>query len=257
MPIWAGVGHALGVGDVALPTGQGAEACVDALVQGTTDIGEDWAVPRWHSAPVGVVRRHSIEYESGAPEHVRATEHDSADTAQQQRAETHQTRFEARVAGHLPRPRPQPERYTRKRFLLSVTSRLISLAQNTSAALSHDLVIEGDQAANRNISASFSLEGENDCPLDQFCVSRSPIDDATNPINRTPGRPHDPRLNRDTSSSSCVPFDEHSTIQAAGRWEDVLPTERLTAVWFVPVLIAPASCVVVIITDTGFKLIFR
>jgi hypothetical protein len=37
----------------------------------------------------------------------------------------------------------------------------------------------------------------------------------------------------------------------------VLPTERLTAVWFVPVLIALASCVVVIITDIGFKLIFR
>jgi hypothetical protein len=60
-----------------------------------------------------------------------------------------------------------------------------------------------------------------------------------------------------TSSSGCVPFHEQSTIQAAGPWEDVLPTERLTTVWFVPVLIVLASCIVVIITDIGLKLIFR
>lgn len=60
-----------------------------------------------------------------------------------------------------------------------------------------------------------------------------------------------------TSSSSCVPLGEHSTIQAAGPWEDVAPNERLTSVWFVPVLIALASCVVVILADIGFRMIFR
>lgn len=57
-------------------------------------------------------------------------------------------------------------------------------------------------------------------------------------------------------SDGCVPQGRWA-FEAAGGWEDVLGTERETAVWFVPVLIVLVGIGVALITDITLKLLPR
>lgn len=55
-------------------------------------------------------------------------------------------------------------------------------------------------------------------------------------------------------TDGCVP-QGRSAFRVAGSWEDVLPSERMTTVWFVPALIVLGSCVLVLSTDIVLKLL--
>ena len=57
-------------------------------------------------------------------------------------------------------------------------------------------------------------------------------------------------------SDGCVPQGRWA-FQAAGGWEDVLGTERETAVWFVPVLIVLVGLGIALTTDITLKLLPR
>lgn len=57
-------------------------------------------------------------------------------------------------------------------------------------------------------------------------------------------------------TDGCVP-QGRSAFRVAGLWEDVLPNERMTTVWFVPALIVLGSCVIVLATDIVLKLLFK
>ena len=65
-----------------------------------------------------------------------------------------------------------------------------------------------------------------------------------------------------TVAVKFVPIDgcqpqQQTVLVGAGLWEDVLPSERMTTVWFVPALFILASCAVVISTGIIFKLLLR
>ena len=57
-------------------------------------------------------------------------------------------------------------------------------------------------------------------------------------------------------TDGCVP-QGRSAFRVAGLWEDVLPSERMTTVWFVPALIVLGSCAIVLSTDIVLKLLFK
>lgn len=54
----------------------------------------------------------------------------------------------------------------------------------------------------------------------------------------------------------CEP-QQGTAVQGVGLWEDVLPSERTTAVWFVPAIAILASCAVVISTNIILKLLLQ
>ena len=57
-------------------------------------------------------------------------------------------------------------------------------------------------------------------------------------------------------TDGCVP-QGRSAFRMTGSWEDVLPSERMTTVWFIPALILLGSCAIVLSTDIVLKLLFK
>lgn len=158
----------------ALSARESAEACVDAGVERIADIGKDRTYPRRNLSTIGVVGRQSVEHELRATQNISGAEHDASNAAQKQRTKAHQTRLEAGVASHLPRPRPQRNRYSSKRFLFGMAARLITVAQNTCASLCHTAVFESDDATDRDIPTCLSFECELDPSFDEAHVQAGP-----------------------------------------------------------------------------------
>ena len=56
--------------------------------------------------------------------------------------------------------------------------------------------------------------------------------------------------------AGCEP-QQRTVFEGIGPWEDVLPSERMTTVWFVPALFVLASCALVISTGIFLKLLLQ
>ena len=57
-------------------------------------------------------------------------------------------------------------------------------------------------------------------------------------------------------TDGCVPS-QRTAFQEVGLWEDVLPSERMTTVWFVPALVILASSAIVLSTGIILKLLLQ
>lgn len=57
-------------------------------------------------------------------------------------------------------------------------------------------------------------------------------------------------------TDGCGPH-RGTAFRATGSWEDVLPSERMTAVWFVPALFVLISGAIILTTDIVLKLLSR
>lgn len=169
-----------------------AEPGVDPRIERITDVGKDRTHPRGYLAAVGVVGRQIIEDKPSTTKDICGTVHDASHPAQKKCAEAHQARFKARVARHLTRPRPQLDWDHGKGLLLGMATRLVTLAQNSGASLSHTAVVEGDEATHRNVPARLSFECEFDRSFDQAYVGAGPRGDASNSISHLTEPDHRP-----------------------------------------------------------------
>jgi hypothetical protein len=57
-------------------------------------------------------------------------------------------------------------------------------------------------------------------------------------------------------TDGCVPLGR-SAFESVGGWGDVLPSERMTTVWFIPALIVLTGCALALMTNIVVKLLSR
>jgi len=57
-------------------------------------------------------------------------------------------------------------------------------------------------------------------------------------------------------TDGCVPLGR-SAFESVGAWGDVLPSERMTTVWFVPALLVLIGCVLALTTNIVVKLLSK
>ena len=179
------------------------------------------------------------------------------------------------LAGRSARAKPPPEkrRFRRDLVLLGAVITVVLLLapfadvptpdypEARAQADTLDAAYRSIWRNDRSVEAAASAYGLNAC---EFPVGQRAVWVMTHPQPTAGGTCYGLRTGGGmaTVAVKFVPIDgcepqQGTVFEGAGLWEDVLPSQRMTTVWFVPAVVILASCAIALSTGIILKLLLQ